>query len=371
SPDFNFLREDLEKENLQEVHSECEKSITLEEILINGVMRVSSGKTSSKFSSGEISSTSLSNCLTLEPCCSSLSNNDEIDYVKQNIHNYKLDYGLSFIREGVKHGTQLLATKRINDFFVVKNQIDISNSDNLPSKLQTLLNYEDQYLKKGNICFIVVNKRIELHVRKELITPSKEFKNAVDRAIKGTDPYLKLKKVFAIFGNFIAQRVILGHKLFNYTEVDCAEIDNIKKKQIKWTTIDNFRKISKNLEAMMMYIDKNDDFLTPKGKIIGQDEFNCWVESCYKDYANLQVVSYGDLVAIYEIFEEPTRGRIKSILNAHEHDYSLLKSLGPIEEVDMFKIYHPLPKSIYPEYLKLSDNKQEILMTDSVQVDSS
>ncbi|KAF0512887.1 kinase-like protein [Gigaspora margarita] len=122
---------------------------------------------------------------------------------------------------------------------------------------------------------------------------------------------------------------------------------------------------------MMMYIDKNDDFLTPKGKIIKRDKFNSWVESCYKTYANLQVVSYGDLVEIYEIFEEPTRGRIKSILKAHEHDYSLLKTLGSIEEVDMFKTYHPLSKSIYQEYLKLSDIKQEILMTDSVQVDSS
>ncbi|CAG8649646.1 4752_t:CDS:10 [Gigaspora margarita] len=369
SPEFNFLREDLKKENLQEILLECEKSITLEEILINDVMRILSA---SKFSSGKISSTSLSNSLTLEPCFSSLLYNDEIDYVKQNIHNYKLDYGLSFIREGVKHGThrlfdfiqsikysipenydsfmaELLTTKRINDFFIVKNQLDISNSDNLPSELQILLNYEDQYLNKGNICFIVVNKRIELHVRKELIRPSKEFENAVDRAINGTDPYLKLKKVFAIFGNFIAQRVILGHKLFNYTEVDCAKIDTIKKNQ-----------------AMMLYIDKNDNFLTPNGKIIGRDEFNGWVESCYKTYANLQVVGYRDLVTIYEIFEEPTRDRIKSILKAHENDYSLLKTLGSIEEVDMFKTYHSLSKSIYQEDLKLSDIKQKILMTDTL-----
>ncbi|CAG8599096.1 6239_t:CDS:2 [Dentiscutata erythropus] len=135
SPNFIFLREDSKKENLQEVHLEFEKSVTLEDILKNGVMRVLSDKPSMFY---------------------------EIDYVKQNIDIYKLDYGLSFTREGVKLGNhqsfdfiqpikfsipnnsdsfvaELLVTERINDFFIIKNQVDVSRVEDLPSELQTLL----------------------------------------------------------------------------------------------------------------------------------------------------------------------------------------------------------------------------------------
>ncbi|CAG8669636.1 252_t:CDS:2, partial [Dentiscutata heterogama] len=369
SPNFIFLREDSKKENLQEVCLEFEKSITLGDILKNDVIRVLSEKS---ITLGDIlkndvirvlSDKSSSKLSSIEASNASLS---QVDHVKQNIDIYKLDYGLSFTREGVKFGNhqsfdfiqpvkfsisnnsdsfvaELLATKRINDFFIIINQVDVSRIEDLPSELQTLLKYDDQYLNKGNICFTVVNQRIELHMRKEFIKPSKEFKNAVDRAINGTDPYLKLKNVFAIFGNFVAQRVILGHKLFNYTEIDYAEIDNIKNDKIEWTTIDNFRNISKSLEGMMMYINKNDGFLTPKGQVIGRNEFDSLIESFYNNNANLQAVCYGNLVAIYEIFEEPICSRIKSILKTHEHDYSLLKTLGSIED-DMLKTYHPLSK---------------------------
>ncbi|CAG8657251.1 5430_t:CDS:2, partial [Scutellospora calospora] len=223
----------------------------------------------------------------------------------------------------------------------------------------------DENIEQSSEAFINWINIARLEGEKELIRPSKEFKNAVDKAIEGTNPYLKLKNVFAIFGNFVAQRVILGHKLFNYTEMDHEHYFAID--GIKWTTIDGFKKISRSLQDMMMHI----DLLTPKGEIIIRDEFDSWVESCHLNYNNLQPVSYGDLIAIYEIFEEPTRGKIKSILKDHEHNYYLLKALGPNEETNVFKTYYPLSKSVHLQNLELTDMKQEILMTDIVQVDSS
>ncbi|CAG8810783.1 14151_t:CDS:2, partial [Racocetra persica] len=217
-------------------------------------------------------------------------------------------------------------------------------SINYPSELQALLNHDNLFLNNGRCAyFTIVNQRIKLHLNKDSIKPSEKFKCAINKAIEGIDSYisyLKLLDVFAAFGNFFAQNIVIGKKFFKYVEMDIGCIED----EIEWSTIDDFKKISKKLENMLSYIN-NENLLD-----------NSWVESCYQNDTKLNVIEYDDLISIYEIFEEPTRSQIKMILEIHDHNNSLLKILQLPEEV---------------KKIKKPDFKQEILMIDSVQVDAS
>ncbi|CAG8761952.1 963_t:CDS:2, partial [Racocetra fulgida] len=277
---FKFLREDLQEGYLHEIYSDSEDSITLTEILIDdNFIRVLLNDSS--ISSDETDEEILCDFLSYDeqvPCEPHIlfHKNEKVEYYKQNIHKCQLNYGLTFTNE-------------------------------------------------------------------DSIKPSEKFKRAIYKAIEGIDPYisyLKLLDVFAAFGNFFAQSIVIGKKLFKYVErdIDCIE------DEIEWSTIDDFRKISKKLENMLSYIN-NENLLV-----------NSWVESCYQNDTKLNVIEYDDLISIYEIFEESTRSQIKMILEIHDHSNSLLKILQLPEEV---------------RKIKKPDFKQEILMIDSVQVDAS
>ncbi|CAG8486050.1 666_t:CDS:2 [Cetraspora pellucida] len=372
---FKFLKEDLQEEYLHEVHIEREESITLAEILINdNVIRVLLNDSS--ISSDKEMYTSLDEEILFdflsydekilcEPRIPFLKN-EKVEHYKQHIYKCQLDYGLTFTNEGVILGTyrsidfvkpiQFSILKSYCDFtakiltcerkqlFFEKNMINLISNDS-PSELQALLNHDNLFLNNGRyIYFTIVNQRIKLHLNKDSIKPSEEFKCAINKAIEGIDPYinyLKLLNVFAAFGNFFAQNIVIGKKLLKYVEID--NNDHIED-ETEWSTIEDFRKISTKLENMLSYIN-NENLLV-----------NSWVESCYQDGTKLNVIEYGDLISIYELFEEPTRSQIKRILDIHDHNNTLLKTLKLSEEVKMIK---------KPGF------KQEILMIDSVQVDAS
>ncbi|CAG8605643.1 23878_t:CDS:2 [Cetraspora pellucida] len=352
---FKFLKEDLQEEYLHEVHTETEESITLAEILIDdNVIRVLLNDSS--ISSDEEMYTSLDEEILFdflsydekilcEPRSPFLKN-ETVEHYKQHIYKCQLDYGLTFTNEGVILGTYScdftakISTCERNQIFFEKNMIN-----DFPSELQDLLNHDNLFLNNRRyIYFTIVNQRIKLNLNKDSIKPSEEFKCAINKAIEGTDlyiNYLKLLNVFAAFGNFFAQNIVIGKKLLKYVEID--NNDHIEDKT-EWSTIEDFRKISTKLENMLSYIN-NENLLV-----------NSWVESCYQDGTKLNVIEYGDLISIYEIFKEPTRSQIKRILDIHDHNNTLLKTLKLSEEVKM---------------IKKPDFKQEILMIDSIQVDAS
>ncbi|CAG8442395.1 15468_t:CDS:2 [Dentiscutata heterogama] len=402
---FKFLKDSQKSEDLEEVQLKSEDTIILEEIIKNSdVIRISlnekidliaSESSTQLFFNEELSVSCDDEEITYKSHALASSPNgiEKNEYFKRNFDSCKLNYGLVFAREGVKLGNcrsfnfiqsiefstlddqnkfiaKISVYERINDFFFAKNQIDLTSEDNLPSEWHKLLNDEQYSITQchplfdnkqfpdnnGNIYFAIKNQKVELNLRKELIKPSKEFRNAVNKAIEGKDPYSKLMDVFATFGNFLAQRIILGIKLFKYVNKDHEYYERIKEDSIEWETFDDFKEKEKliKLKNMLIYLDKNDGdyFLTPKNERIEHDKLNVWIEHCHKADVELQIISYGDLVAIYEIFEEPIRSKIKSILGIYEYKYSL-------------------SEKVYLEHLQLSDVKQKILMSGSEQVDES
>ncbi|KAF0437014.1 kinase-like protein [Gigaspora margarita] len=398
---FKFLKDSQQGEDLEMVQEESEMTIRLEEVIKSSdVIRISlneftSGSSTKPFFNEEIPCDLTSDneeILYKSHALESSPNvNEKKEYFKRNFDACKLDYGLVFAREGVKLGNyrsfnfiqsiefstlenqskfiaKISVYERINDFFYAKNQLDLTSEENLSSEWHALLNDEQNSISQchplfdnkqfsdnsGNIYFTIINERVELHLRKELIKPSIEFRSAVNKAIEGKDPYSKLMNVFTTFGNFFAQRVILGIKLFKYVNKDNEYCDRIKEDSIEWETLNDFKEKSITLKNMLIYLDKNDDdyFLTPKDERIELDKLYEWIESCYKANVELQIISYGDLVAIYEIFEEPIRNKIKSILGIYDYKYSL-------------------SEKIYLDHLQLPDVKQKILMSGNEQINGS
>ncbi|CAG8479531.1 6555_t:CDS:2, partial [Gigaspora margarita] len=367
---FNFL----DSETFQEISLKSEEVIKLETVLKNSnVIYISLEEKMDHISSThsssdeEISHNPIVNdkIPQYEPCVpyhGLILAREGIKLGKYRSFDYVQSVKFSIIEDQNKFIAKGSICKRMNDLFFMKNQINLTSEDDLPLEWHALLDYDYSIIhplfnfnEEKCACFTVVNQKIKLDLRKDLIKPSKEFKKVVEKVIEGTEPYLNLMNIFSNFGNFFAQQILLGLKVSKYVKKNnIKDYERIKENSVEWTTFDDFKKISNKLKNMLMYIDENGDnyFFTPKNEKIEQDKLDSWVKSCYQDEVELQVIGYRDLIAIYEIFDEPIRGKIKSILGIHER-----KAL--------------LSKSIYSNHLQLSDVKQEILMTGSEQVDAS
>ncbi|KAF0558601.1 kinase-like protein [Gigaspora margarita] len=387
--DFKFLY--FQQDDFQEVKLESERTMTLKEFLKNDdIIRVSFDKP-----------------FTI-PCEPSESNlyenesikNEEIEYLKHNIHICKLNHGLIFVKEGIKLGNNrsfdvvkpihfkndhsfianLSVCKEKKDVFFIRNQIDQSLNDNLPPELQNIISYFHLSGDKRNAYFTVVNKRFEVYLKKEYIKPSEKLINAVNEAIEGIDDYLsylKLLNIFAAFGNFFAQKIVLGQKLYTYFNMDSQEFiksnyyankakeidENTEKKineaqenlvncKIEWSINDDFRK-NESLKQNLKHIDT--DFSSSKGNIVSRNDFYTWIDFCIKmkNSTELQVVEYGNFVSFYEIFDELTRNKIKKILETYKYENYLLRVLQLSDENENI------------------ESKEKILMMDNICVDMS
>ncbi|CAG8823214.1 2747_t:CDS:2, partial [Gigaspora margarita] len=156
----------------------------------------------------------------------------------------------------------------------------------------------------------------------------------VNIALKHINPYQKLMKVFAKYGYFIAQKITIGQKLY-----------------------------------MKLLLEKTIDQLGEFQK----DNLDKWIESC--SYEPPQVISKDGLFPIYEIFDEQTIKRIKSVIGIRNIDlrhavvseYKLLMTgIIQIQDVDKchrIKFAKPLESNnyqIFGNVVECNEEQQKI-----------
>ncbi|CAG8677249.1 17695_t:CDS:2, partial [Gigaspora margarita] len=270
----------------------------------------------------------------------------DFNFNQPNIKNRSLNFNqISFI-------PKILICEKRNDYYFAENHIDMTSESDIPMEWCTILDYNKDSIihpifdnkPKQEIYFTITYQKTDLYFKKEFIKPSIEFISKVNSALEEIDPHSALIDIFFTFGNFFAQRVTLGHKLFK--RIDKNWYEYIMK--IKFNDYIGMNELQ-DLFKEVNYDNKG--FLTVKDEIIKQENLKNWIELCKND-SNLQIIKYGDFVAIYEILEEPIRNEVKSILGIREHQYMR-------------------PREIYQEHLKLPKVKNQVIMTGCEKIQSS
>ncbi|CAG8583431.1 15495_t:CDS:2 [Dentiscutata erythropus] len=190
-------------------------------------------------------------------------------------------------------------------------------------------------LSFNHVHFEVNFPKIELNFEKKNIKPTEAIKIAIDNALKNEKPYQELIKIFDTFGYLLAQKYILGQKLYN----SCVPLQKI-------SSIDNQLEIEELFEN---YPSKLDDMLkkhgfdtsyliSMNGEAVKINDVEKWLNEHSK---LLQVISRSELLPVYEIFDESTSYKIQSILGIdNQKRIKRILMTGIVQIIKNTKYYH-------------------------------
>ncbi|CAG8735451.1 22195_t:CDS:2, partial [Gigaspora margarita] len=169
---------------------------------------------------------------------------------------------------------------------------------------------------------IKVQGRAKVKLTSKEVEPSPKFKEAVENALKDSEPVKKLKEICETFGEFWAQEVILGGMI--QTSINNA-VENDKQTEEKTSEIGgsiNVKTTGLNSELSLQY--KKDENETTgsnssetgtKSVYIGgntsmaRTNTEAWMESL-EDYAKWRIIEYREAVSIFEILESDLREKV-------------------------------------------------------------
>ncbi|CAG8590357.1 hypothetical protein C2G38_2180417 [Gigaspora rosea] len=141
---------------------------------------------------------------------------------------------------------------------------------------------------------IKVQGRAKVKLTSKEVEPSSKFKEAVENALKDSEPVKKLKEICEMFGEFWAQEVILGGMI--QTSINNA-VENDKKKHENETTDSN----SSETGTKSVYIGGNTS--------MARTNTEAWMESL-EDYAKWRIIEYREVVSIFEVLESDLREKV-------------------------------------------------------------
>ncbi|CAG8582948.1 4059_t:CDS:1 [Racocetra fulgida] len=225
-----------------------------------------------------------------------------------------------------------ILTKKI-DSILLENHINDPNFAGF--KYNTDIINKNSIIKNSPVYDIYLEIKcslVELIFEKKSICPSKDLEDEVKKALENKNPYKELIKVFDVYGHFLPQKIVMGHKLYRKSHLLVNHENNnsiISIQQVEWETLHDF-KISKFEELIKhweSYLEKYDFdtkyFISLDGETVMRDKLEKWVEFCLEgNIYPLQIINWCDLYPLYEIFDNPLREDIESILGV---DYSKIK----------------------------------------------
>ncbi|CAG8580985.1 24496_t:CDS:2, partial [Racocetra persica] len=211
---------------------------------------------------------------------------------------------------------KLTSPKDKKELFLLNNCIDISSFQSLPQKLVNIMiqsknfNYNSFF---NNLYFQADFPLIELNFERDTIKLTKEIKTAVDNALNNERPYQELIKVFNTFGYLLSLKVILGQKLYRscilQKRLDLVD-EQIEFKENYSSELDKLFILWKD-----QYGFDEKYLMSINGKVVRKNDIEKWLnEHLRQDFKLLRIIDQSELVPLYELFEEPIRGNIKSIL---------------------------------------------------------
>ncbi|CAG8827551.1 36898_t:CDS:2 [Gigaspora margarita] len=316
--------------------------------------------------------------------CGLIINTRSILQSKLSIFDFKIQPRIKNLKENQVQLKLLLCTKKRTSF-LLNNHIEIISSGSIISEwFRTYdgINPLMDNLPTNDIYLEISYPQTEIIFTKNQIQPVEILVDEVNIALKHINPYQNLMKVFAKYGYFIAQKITIGQKLYRklLLENPIDQLGGCKISDGVYDLINNNGEpktvkdeliLCENL--MKKYNFDMTYFMSTNGNVVQKDNLDKWIESC--SYEPPQVISKDGLFPIYEIFDEQTIKRIKSVIGIRNIDlrhavvseYKLLMTgIIQIQDVDKchrIKFAKPLESNnyqIFGNVVECNEEQQKI-----------
>ncbi|CAG8514633.1 9744_t:CDS:2 [Dentiscutata erythropus] len=258
---------------------------------------------------------------------------------------------------------KLTSPKDKRELFLLNNCIDVSSFQSLPPKLvnimaqsKNLLNYNRSF---NNFYFEADFPLVELNFERETIKLTKEINILVDNALNNERPYQELIRVFNTFGYLLSLKIILGQKLRRSCILQ-KKLDLLDQK------IEFKENYSSELDKLFILWKDQYGFdekylMSINGKVVKINDIEKWLnEHLKQDFKLLQIISQSEFVPLYEFFEEPIRGNIKSILGIDNLPKILMTGVVQIiKNINYYNVDFPhLESSNYHIFAKVTKSNK-------------
>ncbi|CAG8536377.1 13997_t:CDS:2 [Acaulospora colombiana] len=215
--------------------------------------------------------------------------------------------------------------------------MELSNTQNAPTEWidfisKTMNSGVNPLLDRTPINAIYLSfryKKFNAHIERDLTVPSEEFRMSIIHALKNPYPHKELMNTFVMYGHFVPQKVIIGHKLYKisciYDEIRHSlneilvniDVPSKRESEIRDSCCENILRQWKSI-VEPYGVDQN-YFISTSGEIIKESNIEEWIRSC--NLKTLQIIGYEDLLPSYEILEEPLRYQVKSIIGIENDSF--------------------------------------------------
>ncbi|PKC62959.1 hypothetical protein RhiirA1_538117 [Rhizophagus irregularis] len=229
-----------------------------------------------------------------------INNNYKIENSKKNAFNFikipefnlqRKDY-LKIIKPKTKLEEKLIS----NNIFSFKSNISFSF---IKGNFMPFSFIKNNYRSCGEYNHILIMcEQYEILFDKDHVKPTKEFKQAIAKALDSIKPVKDLQDIFNEYGHLFPQRIVLGRSLKNI-------FPNI----LSSNTFNDANGVNEIIESL----NKVDIsyFLTQKGKIIEKNDLFHWIQNTNNQ---LEITELDNIIPLYKILEEEQRKQIDRIM---------------------------------------------------------
>ncbi|CAG8702194.1 4167_t:CDS:1, partial [Funneliformis mosseae] len=213
----------------------------------------------------------------------------------------------------IKPSTKLEVNLISNNIFTIKN---LHSFPFIKSNVKGYGNYNHILIKF---------EEYEIFLNKDNINPTKEFEEAIEKALDSMNPFEALQKIFDEYGHLFPQRIVLGRSLKNITSNNSSNsiIEHIDLKP------SIFESIKPHLDKLnISYL------LTQKGKIVEENNWSNWI----KNSKNLEIIEFDNIVSFYEVLKAVQRKKIDDIL---VNDFKIIMTgITDLRDLDNKNVEH-------------------------------
>ncbi|CAB5388652.1 unnamed protein product [Rhizophagus irregularis] len=227
-------------------------------------------------------------------------------------------------------------TTKVEEFLTSNNIFSIKDVESFPF-IKELINSEN-ISYKDYVHFLV---KLEQYRITSDISPSEEFKQAIEKALESMKPLMCLQDVFDEYGHFFPLNVVLGKSLKNI-------LPNSLPYKIDLRTV--------SVDSLKSHLDKlNISYLlTEKGDVIDKNNLSNWIQNTNDD---LEVIEFENIVSLHRILEIEQQKKIDVILNRKGNLKIIMTGIDELKDLNINNTEHYKRINIEPS---LEDEDYEV-----------
>ncbi|KAF0460737.1 hsp70 family protein [Gigaspora margarita] len=232
-------------------------------------------------------------------------------YLKKSAYKFKAQPTLK--KANRKFHIKLVFPVTKGEYFLLDKRID-------PSVFNPeLVDWISRFLTNNPIKAYLEIRYPEFELSLEDIKLPRILLKHFENALKTSDPYHELIKLFEIYGFVIPIKFTYGHKLYRLMDLSTiSSSENIKQmKLIKYEDFDTFEvtKIFDKWDNLAQQINEQSHLYFKDNNLYQRNEFREWANFCIQNkfFKDLQI-NYDKLCPLYDFPEFPSQQEVKSIL---------------------------------------------------------